>query len=73
MITSKILEEFGFVKDTNENEIIYYKGNYGLKYELNNWLIIANQSGQVITGMNVIETIKELKLHYKDSTGNELE
>ncbi|WP_369752206.1 hypothetical protein AB3G34_09050 [Flavobacterium sp. WC2409] len=72
MITARKLEEFGFVKETKENEIIYYKGIYGLKYESNNWLIIGKHSGENITGMNVIETVKDLKKHYKESTGLEL-
>ncbi|MEO6174036.1 MAG: hypothetical protein ABIP27_02690 [Flavobacterium circumlabens] len=73
MINSEKLEKLGFIKQQNKNEIIYYKGNYGLKYESNNWLIIAKHSGQDLTGMNVIETVEDLKKHYSESTGLKLD
>lgn len=73
MITGKKLEDFGFIKKTQKNEDVYYKDTYGLKSELGSWLIIGKHSGIELTGMSIISTIAELKKHYKESTGNDLE
>ena len=71
-LTAKELKKFGFIPSKGKGTNIYYKDDYGLKYEFNNWLIIANHAGIELTGLTVIETIDELKLHYKESTGKDL-
>ena len=71
-ITEEKLEELGFIKQEIKGKEVYYKGDYGLKYELENWLIIGKHSGQEITAMQVIETLHELEKHYLETTGENL-
>lgn len=71
-ITIKALKNLGFVATKNQPEVIYYKGNYGLKRELGNWLTVANHGGNWRTTLLAIETIPELEKDYLESTGEKL-
>jgi len=71
-ITEKYLKEIGF-EVTNVGGIVVYDLNgYKLKPELGSWLIIGENGGIDLTGLEVIDTIEELERHCFESTGNQL-
>jgi hypothetical protein len=71
-ITEKYLEDIGFEVTVVGGAVVYDLNGYKLKPELGSWLIIGENSGIDLTGLEVIDTVEELEKHYIESTGNQL-
>ena len=71
-IDEKYLKQLGFVATLIKENVVYDLNGYKLKPELGSWLIIGENSGINLTGLEVIDNIEELERHYFESTGNQL-
>ena len=66
------LHQIGFKSSETNGSLVYDLNGYKLKPELGSWLVIGEHNGNDLTGLEVIDTVKELEKHYLESTGKHL-